>query len=209
MNTTALFLGGTLILGALMIALVIVLWVRLSKISTFAQQAQEELERQKRELEMQVKTVPQKSQELLQDIQQSKPQTKEVKLPKPNVSSDARIENLSYTYNSIPGVLGAAIADRFGQPVAIDSDLVLDKNFIAAHMVEIYSMARKEKLSIGRLKNIILMGEGSYWILSDLVGMHLGLWFEKDVPIGAALELFEDFKFRLANSLKNYYTKIW
>ena len=68
---------------------------------------------------------------------------------------------------------------------------------------------KKEKLSIGRLKNAILMGEGSYWVISELVGIHLGLWFEKEVPTDSALELFEDFKFSVANSLKNYYTKIW
>ena len=201
---SSLVLIGLLIITLGMAAMIILLWVKLSKVTSIAQRAQQEIERQEKVAEKQIM-----EQKAAQETQSAPREKKAVRLPKPSLAPDARLEGVSYAYNAIPGVMGAIIADRFGQPISVDSDLALDKVFISAHLVELYSMAKKEKLSIGRLKNAILMGEGSYWVISELVGIHLGLWFEKEVPTDSALELFEDFKFSVANSLKNYYTKIW
>ena len=200
---SSLVLIGVLIITLGMAAMIILLWVKLSKVTSIAQRTQQEIERQEKSAERQIA-----EQKAKQETQPA-PHERAIHLPKPSLAPDARLEGVSYTYNAIPGVMGAIIADRFGQPISVDSDLALDKVFISAHLVELYSMAKKEKLSIGRLKNAILMGEGSYWVISELVGIHLGLWFEKEVPTDSALELFEDFKFSVANSLKNYYTKIW
>ncbi|MCD6531543.1 hypothetical protein J7K99_03765 [bacterium] len=199
----SLLLIGLLIITLGMAAMIILLWVKLSKVTSIAQRTQQEIERQEKSAERQIA-----EQKAKQETQPA-PHERAIHLPKPSLAPDARLEGVSYTYNAIPGVMGAIIADRFGQPISVDSDLALDKVFISAHLVELYSIAKKEKLSIGRLKNAILMGEGSYWVISELVGIHLGLWFEKEVPTDSALELFEDFKFSVANSLKNYYTKIW
>lgn len=200
---SSLVLIGLLIITLGMAAMIILLWVRLSKVTSIAQRTQQEIERQEKVAEKQIA-----EQKAKQETQPA-PHERAIHLPKPSLAPDARLEGVSYAYNAIPGVMGAIIADRFGQPISVDSDLALDKVFISAHLVELYSMAKQEKLSIGRLKNAILMGEGSYWVISELVGIHLGLWFEKEVPTDSALELFEDFKFSVANSLKNYYTKIW
>ena len=201
---TELFLVGMFILILIAVVMIVLLWTKLARITSIAQQTQQEIQRQESQIAREIKQTT-----TSEHPQQKTSEPETVKLPRPRLSSNARLENITFTFSGVPGVMGAVIADRFGQPVAVDSDLPMDKTFICAHLVELYSLAKKEKLSIGKLKNVILMGEGSYWIVGELVGMHMGLWLEKDIPVDASLSLFEDFKFGVANSLKNYYTKIW
>ena len=148
-------------------------------------------------------TLPQKAQ---QNIVPPKPkaEVRQTKIPKPNISPNARIETLTEAYTNLAGVIGALISDRFGQTIAVDTNLFIDKNTVSAQFVEILAMAKSDKS-----RNVLMVGEGSYWIFSDIATLPIGIWIERDVSLNDGIELFENYKIDVINALKKYYTQIW
>ncbi|RKZ28748.1 hypothetical protein DRQ29_01385, partial [bacterium] len=116
---------------------------------------------------------------------------------------------LTEAYTNLAGVIGALISDRFGQTIAVDTNLFIDKNTVSAQFVEILAMSKSDKLSLGKSRNVLMVGEGSYWIFSDVATIPIGLWLERDISLNDGIELFKNFKMDVVNALKKYYTKIW
>lgn len=128
---------------------------------------------------------------------------------KPEIPNDARIEQITALYSDMPGILGAIFADRFGQTIAADTNLVLDRVAIPAYFIEILSLARNERLPIGKPNTMFINGEGSYWIFGEVAGMPWGLWLEHEIDIKTGAALAEDFRQNIIVALKSNYTRIW
>ncbi len=131
------------------------------------------------------------------------------KIPKPKVPPDARIEQLVEIYSDVPGILGAIIADRFGQTIAADTNLVLDRIAIPAYFKEILELARNERMPIGKPQKMFICGEGSYWIFGEIAGMPWGIWLEHEIPIETGSTIADEFRSDAIKVLKNNYTRIW
>ncbi|RKZ34481.1 hypothetical protein DRQ33_02070 [bacterium] len=195
--------------------MIVLMWLRFSEKSKSKPTVEEKLEKPleipKIGQEKTAETLPEKTQKPPSAEGPKKPETSQrrTKIPKPNISPNARIENLTEAYTNLAGVIGSVISDRFGQPISVDADFFLDKVTVPAYLVEIFAHAKEDKLSIGKTKNVLMMGEGSYWILGEIAGVYFGLWIERDVLLNDGLELYNDFKLNMANTLKHYYTKIW
>ncbi len=54
-------------------------------------------------------------------------------IPKPDIPKNSRIELITGYYTHLPGIIGSMISDRFGQTIAVDTDLYLDKTSTPAH----------------------------------------------------------------------------
>ncbi len=130
-------------------------------------------------------------------------------IEKPEVPPQARLEDLTALYTKLPGVLGAVLADRFGQIMAADTDLFLDDVAVPAYFLEILKLAAHERLTIGKPKRVLLCGEGSYWVIGDVAGMPWGVWFERDIEVEDGIAIAEDFRNNIVRLLKKYYTRIW
>ena len=131
------------------------------------------------------------------------------KMIKPKVPPNARIENLTELYTSVPGILGAIITDRVGQTIAANSNLVIDKVAIPAYFIEIFALLKNERLPLGRLKSLIVHGEGSYWVFGTMGGMLFGVWLESEMNIHDGIALNEDFREDIIRVFKSSYSKIW
>ena len=131
------------------------------------------------------------------------------KFPKPNIQPDARIETITAIYSDMPGILGTLIADRFGQTIAADTSLVLDRIAVPAYFMEILNLARHERLPMGKPKSMFICSEGSYWIFGEIAGMPWGIWFEHEINMQDALGMADDFRSNLIKIFKTNYTRIW
>jgi len=199
----------TLIIAGLAIAVlalgifIVVLWKRMSQSES---EVQSNAESQSAKIPANIQPhVP-----IQTEIQEKTPTVpSKFSIPKPDIPPNSRIELLTEYYTKLPGIIGSMISDRFGQAIAVDTDLYLDIISTPAYIVEVLSLSKHDKLSIGKTKRVLLLGEGSYWIIGELVTLSFALWFERDIPVTDGLEIFRDFEVNLANSLKHYYTNIW
>ena len=183
--------------------MIILLWSKLNKgKGEQVASSQEEIVPTKKEIQAQEQNV-------VQTENKPKIEPRRTKIPKPNISPNARIETLTEAYTNLAGVIGALISDRFGQTIAVDTNLFIDKNTVSAQFVEILAMSKSDKLSLGKSRNVLMVGEGSYWIFSDVATIPIGLWLERDISLNDGIELFKNFKMDVVNALKKYYTKIW
>ncbi len=131
------------------------------------------------------------------------------KFPKPKIAQDTGIDQLTKIYSDMPGILGAIFADRFGQTMAADTNLVLDKVAIPAYFLEILEMAHNDKFPTGKPSKMFICGEGSYWVFGDIAGMPWGVWFEHEIEIGTGSAIADDFRENIIKILKANYTRIW
>ncbi len=183
--------------------MIILLWSKLNKgKGEQVASSQEEIVPTKKEIQAQEQNV-------VQTENKPKAEPRRTKIPKPNISPNARLETLTEAYTNLAGVIGALISDRFGQTIAVDTNLFIDKNTVSAQFVEILAMSKSDKLSLGKSRNVLMVGEGSYWIFSDVATLPIGLWLERDISLNDGIELFKNFKMDVVNALKKYYTKIW
>lgn len=183
--------------------MIILLWSKLNKgKGKQVASSQEEIVPTKKEIQAQEQNV-------VQTENKPKIEPRRTKIPKPNISPNARLETLTEAYTNLAGVIGALISDRFGQTIAVDTNLFIDKNTVSAQFVEILAMSKSDKLSLGKSRNVLMVGEGSYWIFSDVATIPIGLWLERDISLNDGIELFKNFKMDVVNALKKYYTKIW
>ncbi len=183
--------------------MIILLWSKLNKgKGEQVASSQEEIVPTKKEIQAQEQNV-------VQTENKPKEEPRRTKIPKPNISPNARLETLTEAYTNLAGVIGALISDRFGQTIAVDTNLFIDKNTVSAQFVEILAMSKSDKLSLGKSRNVLMVGEGSYWIFSDVATIPIGLWLERDISLNDGIELFKNFKMDVVNALKKYYTKIW
>jgi len=183
--------------------MIILLWSKLNKgKGEQVASSQEEIVPTKKEIQAQEQNV-------VQTENKPKAEPRRTKIPKPNISPNARLETLTEAYTNLAGVIGALISDRFGQTIAVDTNLFIDKNTVSAQFVEILAMSKSDKLSLGKSRNVLMVGEGSYWIFSDVATIPIGLWLERDISLNDGIELFKNFKMDVVNALKKYYTKIW
>lgn len=183
--------------------MIILLWSKLNKgKGEQVASSQEEIVPTKKEIQAQEQNV-------VQTENKPKIEPRRTKIPKPNISPNARLETLTEAYTNLAGVIGALISDRFGQTIAVDTNLFIDKNTVSAQFVEILAMSKSDKLSLGKSRNVLMVGEGSYWIFSDVATIPIGLWLERDISLNDGIELFKNFKMDVVNALKKYYTKIW
>ncbi len=137
------------------------------------------------------------------------PTPQKAKFLKPKIPADARIEQLTEVYSDMPGILGAIFADRFGQSIASDTNLVLDRIAIPAYFLEILEMAHNDKFPTGKPSRMFICGEGSYWIFGDIAGMPWGLWLEHEIEISTGAAIADDFRENIIKILKSNYTRIW
>ncbi|RKZ28172.1 hypothetical protein DRQ26_01665 [bacterium] len=128
---------------------------------------------------------------------------------KPKIPQDARIEQLTKIYSDMPGILGAIFADRFGQTIASDTNLILDRVAIPAYFIEILELTQNERLPMGKPVKMFICGEGSYWIFGDIAGMPWGLWLEHEIDIKSGAEIADSFREDIIKVLKANYTRIW
>jgi len=131
------------------------------------------------------------------------------KIQRIKVPQGVGIEQLVELFADYPGILGAFLGDRFGQPIAVDSNLFINKVALPALFIEIIKSARNEYLNIGKPKHMTISGEGSYWIFGEIVGMPWGLWFENDISVQDGVIHADDFRNNVALILKSNYTQIW
>lgn len=129
----------------------------------------------------------------------------------PHVPENARPEKVAEIYSKLPGVIATLFSDRFGQPVAFETQFEsqIDKTSLSASLVETLQTKPKISLGIGKEMRKAIWGEKSFWIITTLGGFPSGVWFEGSVPVGEAVKLVKELEKSLAKSLKNYYKMLW